>query len=100
MGMFSAIANNPYVKWGVAPGALGALGGVGYGAYMRNQDGSTTGYGTYASMGALGGLALASPMGVTSRARRDYKMYSATSKSLGYGAGSTTGFSKAMGYYG
>lgn len=85
-----SIFSNPFMKWGVVPGALGAVGGAAYSPYQG------TTYQTGATLGALGGIALASPGALTSRARRDYAMYAATTKAMGISP-SITGYSKALG---
>ena len=98
MTIFSTVMNNPYMKWGAIPGAVGAAAGIGYGSYLNYADHTTYSMGTSAALGALAGLTLASPGGLTSRARRDYGMYAATARSLGYGEHTigTTGFSRAI----
>lgn len=80
MSLFS----NPYMKWGVLPGSIGAGVGAGYAGYANSADGTNYNLGYSALGGAAGGLLLASPGGFTSRARRDHRVMQATTKALGY----------------
>lgn len=96
MSVFSKVMGNPYMKYGAAPGGIGAIGGMAYGAYLNKADGTDYSMGTAAALGGMAGLAVASPFGLTSRVGRDYAMYSATSKSIG-ATPSSSGFTKARG---
>lgn len=89
-----SIFSNPYMKWGVLPGSIGSGVGAGYAAYLNHADGTSHSLGTSSLLGATAGLALASPGGLTSRARRDFKVMDATMKSMGYNNLGLTGYTK------
>lgn len=90
MSLFS----NPCMKWGVLPGAIGAGSGSAYAGYLNSADGANYNLGYSALGGAAAGLALAAPGGLTSRARRDFKVMQTTTKTLGYNNLGLTGYSK------
>lgn len=90
MSLFS----NPYMKWGILPGAIGAGSGAAYAGYLNSADGTNYNLGYSALGGAAVGLALATPGGLTSRTRRDFKVMQNTTKALGYNNLGLTGYSR------
>lgn len=90
MSLFS----NPYMKWGILPGAIGAGSGAAYAGYLNSADGTNYNLGYSALGGAAVGLALAAPGGLTSRTRRDFKVMQNTTKALGYNNLGLTGYSR------